>query len=173
MKTEAIKTLVKRSQKGDAEAFGELYEMYSNDMYGFAYYYTSSEYFAREAVSDAVLIAFQNIRMLKKAESFKSWLFKILFNCCKNKQKEKIIMSKQKEISALDGFGNNEEEQNLRLDLEKALESLSEEERRIVILSFVCGYSSDEIGKVLDLKSSTVRSKQSRAVIKLRTFMFN
>lgn len=173
MKTEAIKTLVKRSQKGDAEAFGELYEMYSNDMYGFAYYYTSSEYFAREAVSDAVLIAFQNIRMLKKAESFKSWLFKILFNCCKNKQKEKALLSKQKEISALDGFMNNEEEQGVRIDLERALMNLSEEERRIIILSFVCGYNSEEIGNMLDLKSSTVRSKQSRAVIKLRTFMFN
>ena len=173
MKTEAIKTLVKRSQKGDAEAFGELYEMYSNDMYGFAYYYTSSEYFAREAVSDAVLIAFQNIRMLKKAESFKSWLFKILFNCCKNKQKEKALLSKQKEIFALDGFMNNEEEQGVRIDLERALMNLSEEERRIIILSFVCGYNSEEIGNMLDLKSSTVRSKQSRAVIKLRTFMFN
>ena len=159
MSSEITKGLVRRSQKGDIDAFGELYELYSHDMYNFAFYYTSSSYFAEEAVSDAVTIAFENIKRLKKAESFKSWLFKILFNCCKQKQREKAVMASQKEISALDGY--------------MALSALSDEEREIILMSFACGYKSDEIGAILSMKSSTVRSKQSRAIIKMRTYLLN
>lgn len=170
MSSEITKKLVKRSQSGDVEAFGQLYEMYSKDMYNFAFYYTSSSYFAQEAVSDAVLIAFKSIRNLKKAESFKSWLFKILFNCCKQKQKEKAYLKMQNDISAFENLSfSNESETSAMLHL--ALERLSDEEREIIILSFTCGYNSEEIGQMLSLKSSTVRSKQARAVMKLRTFM--
>lgn len=172
MSSEITKNLVRRSQKGDTDAFGELYEMYAQDMYSFACYYTSSRFFAEEAVSDAVVIAFENIKKLKKAESFKSWLFKILFNCCKQKQKEKAIMASQTDISALDGY-TSEKETGEKAELDMALSNLSEEEREIILLSFACGYKSEEIGTILSMKSSTVRSKQSRALIKMRTYMLN
>ena len=172
MSSEITANLVKRSQKGDIDAFGELYEMYSHDMYNFAFYYTSSSYFAQEAVSDAVLIAFQNIKRLKKAESFKSWLFKILFNCCKQKQKEKAIMSYQKEISALDGY-TWAAETGEKAELNMALSALTDEEREIILLSFACGYKSEETGKILSMKSATVRSKQRRAIMKMRTYLLN
>ena len=172
MSSEITANLVKRSQKGDIDAFGELYEMYSHDMYNFAFYYTSSSYFAQEAVSDAVLIAFQNIKRLKKAESFKSWRFKILFNRCKQKQKEKAIMSYQKEISALDGY-TSEAETGEKAELNMALSALTDEEREIILLSFACGYKSEETGKILSMKSATVRSKQRRAIMKMRTYLLN
>ena len=172
MSSEITANLVKRSQKGDIDAFGELYEMYSHDMYSFAFYYPSSSYFAQEAVIDALLIAFQNIKRLKKAESFKSWLFKILFNCCKQKQKEKAIMSYQKEISALDGY-TSEAETGEKAELNMALSALTDEEREIILLSFACGYKSEETGKILSMKSATVRSKQRRAIMKMRTYLLN
>lgn len=172
MSSEITKGLVRRSQKGDIDAFGELYELYSHDMYNFAFYYTSSSYFAEEAVSDAVTIAFENIKRLKKAESFKSWLFKILFNCCKQKQREKAVMASQKEISALDGY-TSEAETGEKAELNMAFSALSDEEREIILMSFACGYKSDEIGAILSMKSSTVRSKQSRAIIKMRTYLLN
>lgn len=173
MSSEIIHNLVRRSQKGDADAFGELYSLYANEMYRFAYYYTSSSHFAEDAVSEAVLSAFQKIRTLKRAESFKAWMFKILFNCCKKKQKEKAMLLKQTEISALDGFVSNEESYHEKVELNKVLMQLSDEEREIVLLSFACGYKSEEIGEMLGLKAATVRSKLSRAVQKIRSMMVN
>ena len=46
--------------------------------------------------------------------------------------------------------------------------SLGEPESSIVLLSVLAGYTSKEIGVLLHLKSSTVRSKLSRALAKLR-----
>lgn len=168
MSSKVIHNLVKRAQKGDADAFGELYSHYADDMYRFAYYYTSSKHYAEDAVSDAVMLAFENICFLKKADSFKSWLFKILFNCCKKKQKEKAMILNQTVFSSLTGLCMDQTNHLENLALEKALEQLSDEERNIIVLCFACGYKSSEIGEMLEMKSATVRSKLSRAVAKLR-----
>ena len=92
MSSEIIRDLVRKAQNGDVEAFGELYEIYSKDMFRFAWYYTGTEAVAEDCVSEAALAAFQKITELRKTEAFKSWLFKILFNCCKKSQNAKIIM---------------------------------------------------------------------------------
>lgn len=171
MSSKVIHNLVKRSQKGDAEAFGELYSFFADDMYRFAYYYTSSPEYAEDAVSEAVLNAFENIRALKKSESFKSWLFKILFNCCKQKQREKALRKSQSDIESIINISVKTDDMDEKLSLEKALARLGDEERQIILLSFACGYKSEETAAILGLNASTVRSKQARAIGKLRTML--
>lgn len=168
MSSENIKNLVDKAKNGDADAFGELYSIYATDMYRFAFYYTGTKQLAEDAVSDAVLSAFQKISQLKKTASFKSWLFKILFNCCKQKQKEKIISSNQVELSVLENSAVSQNDCYLRIDLRNALNLLTKEEREIVILAFACKYKSEEIAEMTGLKAVTVRSKLSRAAAKIR-----
>ncbi|MBQ8027794.1 MAG: RNA polymerase sigma factor [Clostridia bacterium] len=171
MSSEIMHDLVRQAQKGDIEAFGEIYSHYSKDLYRFALYWTSSQILAEDAVSETVLCAFENIKRLKKAESFKAWIFKILFNCCKQKQKEKAISKNKVPLENAIHICAAEKNGELSVEIQKALESLSSEERKIVILSFVCGYKSEEVGKMLSMKAGTVRSKLSRAAEKLRVFL--
>ncbi len=168
-----LTNLVKKAQSGDAQAFGDLYELYAKDMYRFAYFYTSSPFLAEDAVGDAVLAAFEKIGQLRKAESFKSWLFKILFLCCAKKQKEKSAANNTVRISEIRGLSTEPKDYVKNLELKKAMETLSKEERQIVILSFALDYTSDEISKLLGLKSGTVRSKLSRAAKKIREELRN
>ena len=56
-------------------------------------------------------------------------------------------------------------------ELKEALAILYEDEKDIVLLSVVAGYTSKEIAEMLGLKASTVRSKQSRALAKMRKFL--
>ena len=44
--------LIKNAQKGDKNAFCELYELYKNRLYRYAYYKLSSEADAEDAVMD-------------------------------------------------------------------------------------------------------------------------
>ena len=67
-----ISELVTLAKNGSAEAFGELYEIYYKDMYCYACYVTGSESLAQDAVSDAVLSAFQQIRSLRKPAALKT-----------------------------------------------------------------------------------------------------
>ncbi len=166
-----IKELVTLAKNGDAEAFGELYELYYKDMYCYACYVTGSESLAQDAVSDAVLSAFRQIKALKKAEAFKGWLFKILCASCKryytDEQKKKALVYIDDEDGGYTepvSFGSIE----ISLELKKALETLSAEEREIVLLSVLGNYKSHEIADMLDYPSSTVRSKLKRSLEKLR-----
>ena len=97
MSSKIIDNLVSSAKNGSAEAFGELYEMYSKDMFRFAYYYLGSYAMAEDCVSECVCLAFQKIGSLRKSSSFKSWLFKILSNKCKT-----LLMKKNaQQISTL------------------------------------------------------------------------
>jgi len=79
---------VQQAKKGDSHAFARLYEIYYKDLYHFALYYTRDSITAEDAVSSAVLKAFEQLHKLRKNDAFKSWLFQITANECKKLLKE-------------------------------------------------------------------------------------
>ena len=79
---------VQQAKKGDSHAFARLYEIYYKDLYHFALYYTKDSITAEDAVSSAVLKAFEQLHKLRKNDAFKSWLFQITANECKKLLKQ-------------------------------------------------------------------------------------
>lgn len=166
--------LVTLAKKGDAEAFGELYELYYKELYCYARCVTGSEDLAQDAVSDAVLSAFGQIKSLKNPKAFKGWLFRILCATCKRYYTEN---EKKKSLVYLDDENGGHSEpasfdcMELSVELNKALDTLLHEEREIVLLSVLGKYKSHEIAQILDCPSSTVRSKLKRSLEKLRAVL--
>lgn len=161
-----VENLVIKSKQGDTVAFGDLYEIYSTDMFRFAYYYTGSTAVAEDCVSEAVLIAFRKIGELRNVSSFKSWLFRILRNCCNTS-----FRKSSREALAEETYGSVhsfEKESDDKLSLKNALMRLSDEERELLILHYCNGYTSKEISLMLTVNEGTVRSKISRSAEKLR-----
>ncbi len=168
-----INELVTLAKSGDADAFGELYELYYKEMIYYARCVTGSEALAEDAVSDAVLSAYKQIGSLKKNEAFKGWLFKILCASCKRQYTEN---QHKKTLVWLDGETGEEEssgavDTDLSIDLKSALSILSREEREIVLLATVEKYKSHEIADMLGCRAVTVRSKHKRALKKMRDFL--
>lgn len=161
-----VENLVKQSKQGNASAFGELYEMYSNDMFRFAYYYTGSETAAQDCVSEAVLTAFRKVTELKNAASFKSWLFRILRNCCAESFRKRSREIPTQEVYS--GVHSFDEASNEKISLKNALLKLPSDERELIILYYCSGYTSKEISLMLTVNENTVRSKISRAMQKLK-----
>ncbi len=171
MSSEFVSNLVKKAKNGSADAFGELYGLYAEDLFRFAYYSVGSVSMAEDCVSEAVCLAFENIPNLKKEDAFKSWMFKILHNCCKNAQKIKHLHKNEVELSEANNLSAEEKDCSEKISLMNALKKLSDEEREIMILYYSSGYTSKEIGEILGLKDSTVRSKIKRATEKLREML--
>ena len=171
MSSKVIENLVNKAKEGNIDSFGILYETYSKDMYKFAYYYLGSSVLAEDCISECVLIAFEKIGTLKKASAFKSWLFKILYNCCNKALTEKIRSRETVELSEVRDLRAYEEDLSESLSLKNALSRLTEEERTIIVLRYSAGYTSKEIGKLLGMKDSTVRSKLMRSTEKLRDML--
>lgn len=171
LKTDYALELIAKSKAGDAEAFGELYNMYARELYSFALYMLRSKEDAEDAVQDAAIAAFRNIASLKSDASFKSWFFKILSNRCKT-----ILMRSKPDSASVDedfleSLPDTSPGIHLSAELCQALEILGEEERQVVLLSVLGGFNSKELSLVMDCPSATVRSKLARSLKKLRTYL--
>lgn len=155
---------VQQAKKGDSHAFARLYEIYYKDLYHFALYYTKDSITAEDAVSSAVLKAFEQLHKLRKNDAFKSWLFQITANECKKLLKQKSIYlsdaSWQEPAATEDGY--------LTPEIQDELSQLSEPERRVITLSVFGGYTSREIAGILKKREGSIRSIKSRALAKLR-----
>ncbi len=157
--------------KCDAKKFAQMYESVYKDLYRFALCLMKNQQEAEDAVSEAVISAYENIRKLRKEEAFKSWVFTILTNVCKKRLK-KISQEVSREISypeqnMQENTAAPENDRSLALDVRNAFFVLTEEEQSIVGLSVFGGYNSIEIAGILKLNANTVRSKRSRALAKM------
>lgn len=159
--------LVNQAKFGDAHAFARLYEMIYQDLYRFALYTLKNPHDAEDIVSDTVTDAFRQIRSLKDPGSFRAWMFKILANKCKMKLKSYLT----KTVELPEELLFDMPDLNERIDVRNAFLSLDSEEHLILSLNLFAGYSSKEIGTLLDMNDNTVRSRQSRALKKMQTFL--
>lgn len=159
--------LVRQARKGDAQAFAELYRTVYRDMYRFALYVLKNSHDAEDAVSDAVTDAWAQIGSLRQALSFKNWIFKILSNKCQRKlgQYADHMQELPEDLCGEESDGDE------RLDVRAAFSRLDEEERLILSLHIFGGYSSREIGRELRMSDNTVRSRQKRALQKMKTWL--
>jgi RNA polymerase sigma factor (sigma-70 family) len=82
--------LVSEAKMGNKKAFEKLYEDIFKDMYRYALYMLGNSHDAEDIVSDTTLDVYKSLYLLKKEESFKAWVFRILYIKCKNKRKEYI-----------------------------------------------------------------------------------
>lgn len=144
-------------------AFSEMYAQVYTDLYKFALYTLKNPQDAEDAVSEAVIAAYENIGKLRSEKAFKSWMFTILANQCKKKFSER----KGTEELGSD-IAAPEADYADRQDVEAAFGILNEEERMIVSFSVFGGYKSQKIARILQIKAATVRSKKARALEKMR-----
>ncbi|MGN0482242.1 MAG: RNA polymerase sigma factor [Lachnospiraceae bacterium] len=153
----------------DTKKFASMYEGIYIDLYRFSLCMMKNEQDAEDAVSDAVLVAYENIHKLRDENAFKSWMFKILSNTCRKKmrdaghRKKAEIGEPEEDVEHL----GEHPDYGLALDVRNAFFILSEEEQEIVALSVFGGYNSKEIAMMLKMNANTVRSKRSRALSKM------
>lgn len=158
---------IHQAKLGDPHAFAVLYSEVYKEMYRFALYMLKHPHDAEDAVSDAVTDAWAQIRSLKKEESFKAWIFRILSNKCRQKLKQYTQKTVELPEDLQEDIGDREE----GLDVRSAFSRLNDEDRMILALHIFAGYSSREIGRMLHMSDGTVRSRQKRALEKMETYL--
>ncbi len=158
---------VAKARAGDREAFGALYDAVAPELYKVALYTLRSPQDAEDAVSETFMEAYKGIGGLREDGSFRPWIMRILSIRCKRR-----IGSYVKEKGNIDIDDYIEEgvpdRSSQRAEVLEALDRLSAEEREIVILSALQGYTMREIAEILQLPQGTVSSKLHRTLKKLR-----
>lgn len=156
--------------------FENLYKSIYEDLYKMALYIMGNNEQAQDIVSETVLDAYYGISKLKDTDKFEAWILKILTNKCKKKLREKyekitVFNPKVMDISQEAKENGTNDDAIEKLEVREALAKLNEKERIIVTLCVVEGYKSSEVAKVLNMNSSTVRSKLNRSLAKMRQYI--
>lgn len=100
-----MNTLVKRAQRGDAEAFISLMEECKMSFRRIAFGYLGNDEDVADAIQDTILDAFEHIGTLRKAEYFKTWVMRILINNCTRtwrKNKKSVALKEDVEVESYD-----------------------------------------------------------------------
>ena len=165
--------LVIKASRGDKAAFSELYYSCYNELYKFALFTLRNPEDAADVVSYTFDDVWKNINNLRNPESFSPWVFRILSIRCK-KEISKMIKRRGDldfdEFIEIPAFGSENIEMNMaeNVTLKNALMNLEKEERMILVLSVLYGYTHSEIGKIIGKPIGTVGSKLYRTYDKLR-----
>ncbi len=116
-----------------------------------------------DAAQNAVLKAYTNLDTLKERRYFRTWLIRILKNECMNYSR---AARRTVSLEACEPMGYEMEVPDL--DLNRAFDTLSPDERLAITLYYYEGYSSKEIAKICEVTDGAIRSRLSRARESLR-----
>jgi len=163
--------LVRRSQKGDREAFGLLVVRYQHRIYNTTLRLLSDPDDAAEVAQEAFLRAFENIRGYKKKSAFSTWLYRIAINCALSRRRKRQVAKEVafKDLSRapgnphLDAPSSSLEEAEKKRLVEEALVSLPANLRSVVVLRDLEGLNYAAISRVLKVNQGTVKSRLHRA----------
>ena len=148
---------IKRCQQGDREAFRHLVERYQKRAVAHAVAILFDRDDAEDAVQEAFIDAFQAIGRFDTSRTFYQWFYVLLRNRCYKltaKRRPTENLDDVQLLSPQQGTSNE-----TRLALEKALHSLTPEEREIVSLKYFSGFSYDELAVHLQIPRGTVMSR--------------
>jgi len=164
------RTLIRRAIEGDKGAFAALYMRYRNALYRYAYFRLGNETDAEDAVSACIASAYEGIGALRSIGAFRAWIFRILYRCCGTLLAARSVALHNEGEEALEHLPD-ESGDRLSPELTEAFDVLDDVDRDIVLLSVIAGYTSREIAALLSMKPATVRSRLSRSLAKMRTFL--
>ena len=161
---------IERARNGDREAFGRLYEAVALDLYRMALYTLGDPQDAEDMVAETFLEAWKGIHNLRETDRFRQWMLRILSVRCKRRvaryiqEKGNIDIDDYLEEGVPDTGGP-------RAEVRDAMARLAPDERQIVLLSVLEGYTMREIAEMLGLPQGTVSSKLHRTLKKLRQML--
>ena len=180
------RVLVKQAQRGDFEAYDELVRRHQERIYATLYNMTSNHEDAHDLAQEAFIKGFRALKSFNGEASFFTWIYRIAVNRTINFLKQRK-RRQQMSLNDLDYrvehdpdfialISENTPRRDLNLlelqeKLNEAMQKLSHIHRLVVTLHDIQGLSHDEIGKIMDCNTGTVRSRLFYARQQLQAYL--
>lgn len=156
-------------QRGDEEAFRELFESHKDKVYSIALRYSGDRAAAMDISQDTFLKLMDRIGQFRGDSSFDSWLYRLVVNSCldyRRRQRRWMPMVEEffdtfraPQASQLQELLGDERQQHVQ----DVVARLSPEHKMIVVLRYTEGMSYEEIADLLQCSRGTVASRLNRA----------
>jgi len=168
--------LISKFKQGDLSAFHQLVERYQDPVTNLSYRFLRNKEEAEEAAQEVFLKVYLSANAYQHHTKFSTWLFKIAVNLCLNKlrDKRKLPSSQLEEDWPAPAELQPDkilEQDNLNKAVREAIDSLSEQQRTVILLSQFGGLSYQEMSRTLDCSVSAIESRLFRAKENLRRIL--
>lgn len=176
-----IESLSKKiSQNSDQQAFKELYLVYFDRLYKFAFSILHSSEFAEEAVNDVFLNIWQKRHQLKTIDNLKNYLYistkNTSFNYLSKFRKERntsldevLVRFEIDELTPETVFFTTE----IRNEIEQAINQLPPKTKLVFQMAKVEGLKYKEIAEILNISVNTIDNHIATALKKLGVLLKN
>ncbi len=175
----SIINLWSRSRKTDR--FESLLKPFIPYLYQLAWRFSGNQADAEDLVQDLLSKLYPRLNELEKVENLRAWLAKVLYR----QYVDQLRLHSRTPVKLADtGMNSDEDEENIPVSIkpeqeqaqliaqiERLLPQLNEDQRLLLILHDVEGYTLKEIQAMTETPVGTLKSRLNRARKKLRELM--
>lgn len=161
---------LQKAIQGNDEAFTQLVETYQKPVYNLCYRMLGDPLEAEDAAQESFWRAYQNLRRYDPQRSFITWMLSIAAHFCIDQQRKRRLPVVPVEIlpeeAVPDSTPNPEKVVGQMLEdrrLHKLLEAMPAQDRAALVLRYWYDVSDEEIGQMLGMTVSAVKSRLHRA----------
>lgn len=176
-KVQEERELVRLCQSGTESAFEELVRRNQQRMLALVGGILRHREDVEDVVQQVFMKAYVSIKRFDQRAAFSTWLYKIAVNECWDYLRKKKVRPllyesdlSEEQVSRLDGIVSADrpavgigERAEVKQLLEKMLEKLPEQDRQLLVLKEMEGFSVQELAEILDLNVNTVKVRLFRA----------
>jgi len=161
--------LVRRFQRGDEAAFVTLMQRHERRVYNLAYRMVGRVEDARDVTQDAFVSAYRHLRNFRGDSAFGTWLHRIAVNACYDllRKRPTLTVPFDEQIGDRPSGADPAERASTAADVQRALLSVPQEFRAVLVLHEVQDLPVEEIATALGIPSGTVKSRLHRGRIAL------
>ncbi len=166
--------LVEKAIDGSCDAFKELFMKNVSRVHSLCLRISSDTYLAEELTQEVFIHAWEKLRSFQFESKFSTWLHSIAVNqFLMHLRSEKRYTDKVAEFGKENNPGKIMDNNDSRIDLEKAIEKLPEQAKAVLVLHDIEGYKHNEISKMMNIQTGTSKAHLHRARKILRKELSN
>jgi RNA polymerase sigma-70 factor (ECF subfamily) len=168
---------MERAAFGDRQAFAALYDRYADALYRyFVRMLWHDEATAADLTQEVFLKVMQHSERFDANRSFKTWLYSVAHNLCKNQYRHMEVVKKaEAHLAHADAPGDNAahitEHTEWKRDLSKALNLLDPLKKEAFLLRYRYDMSIREIAHITHCPEGTVKTRIFYALRELATLL--
>lgn len=157
--------LVEAARGGDQDAYVDLIRSHCDRLFAIAQRILRDVDRAEDALQDALVIAWRDLRGLRDPDRFGAWLQRLLVNVCIAQATRERRRVANLRVLPVDGPVAPDELLSIadRDQLERGFQRLPPDQRAILVLHHFVGYAPSEIAETLGIPPGTARSRLHHA----------
>ena len=181
--------VIESCKAGNEKAFGEVVLRSQKKVFNIAYRMLGNKEEAKDVAQEVFLSVHASIKDLREEVKFDAWLTQITLNHCRNRwkylERRKYFKSESLDdpIETEDGemprpiydpSDNPEtlyEKRMIQEAIQRGLLKLKEDQREMVVLRDLRGFSYEEMGELFQLPIGTIKSRLHRARMDLKEIL--